>query len=249
MCETLAAKLEESWQPIAASAVSKRSKKDRHSTGKRKAEFGNPIPKVVKTQESEIVGTQGMPQQQHHQLAPTDSTPVVHNQHDATKSNVETIAVCSQEYVSLKAESIPSSPLANVEPITSSQPQTPPTAFVENTPPSSQNLQLPAGPKIFVSEMLINQRELYLELVSRSSRDAAGAEPTFQFQICETSLDLPDLAFSATSCALVFSSSEFWTNIQVLHHIKKQCLHEALNTLARNRPLNFQTQCRKFCGV
>jgi len=94
-----------------------------------------------------------------------------------------------------------------------------------------------------------NQRELYLELVSRSSRDAAGAEPTFQFQICETSLDLPDLAFSATSCALVFSSSEFWTNIQVLHHIKKQCLPDALNTLARNRPLNFQTQCRKFCGV
>ena len=212
MCETIAAKLEESWQPIVASGVSKRSKKDQKLAGKRKQEFDIPVPKAVKTQESETVDTCEMKQQHHHQhqhlqQAPAQSTLVAQSVIEVPKPGASNDD--ANETVSMKAESVPSSPSANATSLL----QTPPQYAEDQTSPSPQNLQAQGGPKIFVSEMLINQRELYLEIVSRSSVDSAGADA--KFQICETSLDVPDLAFSAISCALAFSSSELWSNIQV----------------------------------
>ena len=218
MCETIAAKLEESWQPIVVSGVSKRSKKDQKLAGKRKQEFNIPIPKAVKTQESETVDTCEMKQHHHHQhkhhhqhqhlqQAPAQSTLVAQSVIEVPKPGASNDD--ANENVSMEAESVPSSPSANATSLL----QTPPQYAEEQTSPSPQNLQAQGGPKIFVSEMLINQRELYLEIVSRSSGDSAGADA--KFQICETSLDVPDLAFSAISCALAFSSSELWSNIQV----------------------------------
>lgn len=111
------------------------------------------------------------------------------------------------------AESVPNSPLAHQNLNNILQLQTPPSCAAENQlQPSSQISQLHEGPKLFVSEMLINQRELYHAFESRISIEP---EESSKFQICETSLELPDIAFSATSCALVFNNSEFWINVQV----------------------------------
>jgi hypothetical protein len=121
---------------------------------------------------------------------------------------------CSYGNTAMRAESIPSSPIPN-EKLSETlilQLQTTPHVSSEQSQSPSQNCQL-QGQQIFVSEMFINQRALYLELASRCPAD--GQSELRKFHLSETSLDIPDLAFSTTSCALVFNSADFWNNLQV----------------------------------
>jgi hypothetical protein len=126
---------------------------------------------------------------------------------------------CENEAVVTLAESIPSSPFSIQNISVLSQLKTPPLCAAANQLQSTSQCSplregpTNGGPKVFVSEMLINQRDLYLELETRNSGD--HEEGLMKFQICETTLELPDITFSATSCALVFNTSEFWTNVQV----------------------------------
>ena len=122
-------------------------------------------------------------------------------------------SLCVDEKGTMLSESVPSSPANNQQMTAMPDLQVLPDTDANHSQTESQNEQTHGGPKLFVSEMLINQRALYLELESRFSGGHQAGEA--KFQLCESSLDIPDITFSATSCALVFDCNEFWANMQV----------------------------------
>jgi hypothetical protein len=158
-----------------------------------------------------------------------------------------TNSICVNEEGVTCAKSVPNSPLAHQKLNNILHLRTPPSCAGENQPQhASQNLQFEKGPKLFVSEMLINQRELYHAFESLISAEPAGTSP--KFQTCETSLEIPDIAFSATSCALVFNNSEFWNNVQVRTQMLVKVGQIEPLPLPRGFLLTFQLPCKKFFG-
>jgi hypothetical protein len=204
MCETIASKLEKSWRPIIISSGIKCARKDRTIASKRQAELDIPTSKEAKKLLCESFHHQGV-------LNHMDSKLDLKNGSQDPKS--EMTSLCVDEKGVMLSESVPSSPPSNQQMTAMPDLQVPPDTDANHSQTDSQNDQTNGGPKLFVSEMLINQRALYLELESRFSGDHQAGET--KFQLCESSLDIPDITFSATSCALVFDCSEFWANMQV----------------------------------
>ncbi len=205
MCETIASKLEKSWQPIMISNGSKCTRKDRANASKRQAELDISNSKETKKHAlCELSHNQGV-------LCHIESKHGLKNESQDPQS--EMTSLCVDEKEIMLSESVPSSPPTNHQLTATPDLQVPPDIGANQSQSESQNLQTRGGPKLFVSEMLINQRALYLELKSRFSGDHQAGET--KFQLCETSLDIPDITFSATSCALVFDCGEFWANMQV----------------------------------
>ena len=216
MRETIAANLEESWQPIVTSNVAKNTKRNRQRSDKRPKECTAPSSYPSKKPLFEVVDGVRTPDYTDSKLADECNR---ENPNDSKVTNTATVVCFSEEGTRL-SESIPSSPVTNQNPTIDalSHFQTPPDCTAANLSDSQpQIFQFHEGPKLFVSEMFINQRELYQEFELRISADPTESAP--KFQICETSLELPDIAFSATSCALVFNRSDFWINIQVIIQI------------------------------
>lgn len=197
ICENIAAN-QKSWNPSKLKAK-KIEKENRSLSGKRQKESGTPFSKSSKKQCSDVPDDK--------QMAETTKTQVV-TPCTGTQPLSSTANGCVAENGEMLSESIPSSPLVNQNFANDSQQHTPLGSAVDNSQLESDVVQICTGYKIFVSEMLINQRELYLELETRLSAKS-------KFEMCETSLELPDVAFSATSCTLVFRNSELWNNIQV----------------------------------
>jgi hypothetical protein len=213
ICEIIAANLEESWKPVANTNERMCGEENRRISGKRRNEFDSPDSKMTKKTLCEMVNDQTM-------LESTETKRAFDC--EGTKPMSEVVQLYSSENEERLSESIPNSNHSDQNPFTASQLHTPPAAASDHSQIESQNIH--GGLKMFVSEMLINQRALYLELVSRISEKAT------KIHICETSLELPDVTFSATSCALVFSSSELWDNIQVrLRYLIVQTLFDCLS--------------------
>jgi hypothetical protein len=192
MCEIIAANFEESWSPA-------KLKVNRRLSSKRMKEVDPQCSKTSKKHLSETREDQSI-------IGTTDTQLDANCAGTTSKSDKEHEIVNESE--AMLSESIPSSPRVSQHEDKCSQQQNPLDAAVDNSQQEPNIFQTSAGPKIFVSEMLINQRQLYLELETRFKANS-------KLEICETSLELPDIAFSSTSCALVFSSSELWNNIQV----------------------------------
>ena len=198
ICENIAANLENSWNP-SNSKAEKIGKENRRLSGKRQKESDSPFSESSKKQCSEVADDKI--------IAETTKTQVITHCMDTPPHSSAAKGRVAENGETL-SESIPSSPLVNQNLANDSQQHTPLGSAVDNPQLESDSVQICTGPKIFVSEMLINQRELYLELEARFSAKS-------KFEMCETSLEVPDISFSATSCALVFRNSEIWNNIQV----------------------------------
>ena len=199
ICEMLAENLEQSWQSLtnAKANAKKIGREHRCISGKRQKEFEPPDSKNAKIMFELVKDEKNL-----------DRAESLSVNCEGEAPKLEITNVCASENGGNFSESIPSSIHSNQNLPTTTQLQTPPGAASDHSQPESQTVQSHEGPKIFVSEMFVNQRDVYLELASRFSGKA-------KTQICETSLELPDVAFSTTSCALVFSNSELWGNIQV----------------------------------
>lgn len=201
----------------------------------------------VKKQSCEMVDHHGVPE--HVDLKAECEHECGRKDRNSEEEKHTRITYHSEEVVTL-SESIPSSPFSNQNISVLPQLKTPPLCAAENQMQSTSQCSplregpTSGGPKVFVSEMLINQRALYLELETRNSGD--HEEGLMKFQICETTLELPDITFSATSCALVFNTSEFWNNLQVRI---ETCFRIAqIKIFPRDSRLIFLKQCKKFYG-